>query len=172
MSAPSWPVRIRLAKDPLRIAAVIALRGIVGGLGLWTGWVTTGVIGTVVLAAGALVTAYALVLAAWAVSVHIEVRPGQVELDWWLRRNRHALARGHITRLRPARRGTGRLRAPFHTLGLQLGPGRLGPVEHLTILRLARDATLITIPTEVGRLALAPANPQALVNALLAATGG
>ncbi|MDP9249870.1 MAG: hypothetical protein M3O78_00665 [Chloroflexota bacterium] len=166
----SWPIPIPLAKDRWRLAALVAMRAAVGGIGLWTGSVTPGLLGVLAQAASAVVLLYAAFLAAWLATLRVSVWPGRVEVGWLVRRHRFELERGPITRLRPARRGLGRLLAPFSALGLQLGPARLVGRERLTVIHLSHDAPLIALPTREGRLAIAPANEAEMVTALEAAT--
>jgi hypothetical protein len=152
------------------LAALVAMRAAVGGIGLWTGSVTPGLLGVLAQAASAVVLLYAAFLAVWLATLRVSVWPGRVEVGWLLRRHRFELERGPITRLRPARRGPGRLLAPFSALGLQLGPARLVGRERLTVIHLSHDAPLIALPTREGRLAVAPANEAEMVTALEAAT--
>lgn len=166
----SWPIPIRLAKDRGRLAALVAMRAAVGGIGLWTGSLTPGLIGDLAQAAGAVVLLYSAFLAVWLTTLRVSARPGRIEVAWLLRRHRYELVQGPITRLRPARRGPGRLLAPFNTLGLQLGPARLVGRERLTVIHLSHDAPLLALPTREGRLAIAPANQAAMVATLEAAT--
>ena len=169
-SAAGWPIPIRLARDPWRLLTLVAIRAAVGGLALWTGTLTPGLIGILAAIAGAVVLLYAAVLAIWLVTLRVRVSPGSVEVGWLFRRHRYELVRGPITRLHPARRGAGRLLAPFNSLGLQLGPSRLAGRERLTVIHLAHEAPLLALPTAEGRLAIAPASESDMVSALEAAT--
>lgn len=170
--AIGWPIPIELARDPWRLVALVAIRAAVGGLGLWTGSLTPGLLGVLAQGAGAVVFLYAGVLALWLVTLRVSVWPGRIEVGWLLRRHRYELVRGPITRLRPARHGPGRLLAPFNSLGLQLGPSRLAGRERLTVIHLAHGAPLLALPTREGRLAVAPARETEMVAALEAATEG
>ena len=169
-SATRWPIPIKLARDRWRLLTLVAIRAAVGGLGLWTGTRTPGLIGIVAEVAGAIVLLYAAVLAIWLLTLRVSVSPGKIEVGWLLRRHRYELVRGPITRLHPARRGPGRLLAPFNSLGLQLGPSRLAGRERLTVIHLSHNAPLLALPTREGRLAIAPADEPAMVSALEAAT--
>ena len=166
----SWSISIDLARDRWRLAALVATRAAVGGLGIWTGSLTPGLLGLVAQGAGVVIVLYAVVLAVWMTTMSVSVSPGRVEVGWLLRRHRYELVRGPITRLRPARRGPGRLLAPFNSLGLQLGPSRLAGRERLTVIHLSHDAPLLALPTVEGRLAIAPAHEAEMVAALEAAT--
>jgi hypothetical protein len=167
-----WPIPIELAMDRWRLLALVAVRAAAGGLGLWTGSLTPGLLGVLAQGAGAVVLLYALFLAIWLTTLRVSVRPRSIEVGWLLRRHAYELARGPITRLRPARRGPGRLLAPFNSMGLQLGPSRLAGRERLTVIHLAHDAPLLALPTQEGRLAVAPAHETQMVAALEAATEG
>ena len=169
-AATSWPIAIPLAKDRWRLVALVALRAGVGAIGAWTGLVTPGWIGILVLAGSVVLLLYAAFLLAWLASVRVEVWPRRIEVAWLLRRHRFRLANGQIGALRVPERGHGRILAPFNTLGLQLGPSRVGRRERLTVIHLAHRAALFAIPTVEGRLAIAPASTHALVMALLEAT--
>ena len=116
------------------------------------------------------VLVYAVFLAVWLATLRVSVWPDRIEVGWLLRSHRYELVRGPITRLHPARRGPGRLLAPFNTLGLQLGPARLRGRERLTVVHLSHDAPLLALPTREGRLAIAPASETEMVIALEAAT--
>jgi hypothetical protein len=165
-----WPIRIPLAADRWRLAVLVLVRAAVGGLGLWTGLGTPGPLGALVATVGAVVLLYAIFLLAWLATVRVEVWPRRIEVGWVLRRHRFALASGNITSLRPTRRGPTRLLAPFNSFGLQFGPARVGSRERLSVIHLAHRASLITVPTTEGRLAIAPADVRQLVVALIAAT--
>lgn len=167
-----WPIPVELARDRWRLLVLVAVRAAAGGLGLWTGSLTPGLLGVFAQGAGALVLLYAGVLGLWLTTLQVSVWPGRVEVGWLLRRHRYDLVRGPITRLRPARRGPGRLVAPFNSLGLQLGPARLAGRERMTVIHLAHGAPLLALPTREGQLAVAPAHEAEMVAALEAATEG
>ncbi len=170
LTAIGWPIRIEVARDRWRLIALVGVRAAVGALGLWTGLLTPGLIGVLAQGAGAIVLLYAGVLAVWLATLYVSVWPGSVEVGWMLRRHRYDLVRGPITRLRPARRGPGRLLAPFNSLGLQLGPSRLAGRERMTVIHLAHRAPLLALPTREGQLAIGPADQSEMVAALEAAT--
>jgi hypothetical protein len=165
----SWPIRLPLARDRWRMAALVGLRAAVGALGLATGIRTTGTIGIAVLAVSITVLAYVPVLALWLGTLPAEIRVGQLDLVWALRRQSYPLVPGPITRLRPAERGKGALEASFRGFGIAAGNGQLDR-EPLTVLRLSHGRPLIAVPTRRGRVAIAPADEGRYVAALTEAT--
>jgi hypothetical protein len=165
----AWPIRVPLARDRWRMAALVVLRAAVGGLGLATGIRAAGTIGIAVLAVSIAVLAYAPVLALWLGTLRAEIRVGRLDLVWALRRQSYPLMPGPITRLRPAERGKGVLEASFRGFGIVAGNGQLDR-EALTVLRLSHGAPLIAVPTRRGRVAITPADEGRYVAALTRAT--
>jgi hypothetical protein len=165
----AWPIRVPLARDRWRMAALVVLRAAVGGLGLATGIRAAGTIGIAVLAVSIAVLAYAPVLALWLGTLRAEIRVGRLDLVWALRRQSYPLMPGPITRLRPAERGKGVLEASFRGFGIAAGNGQLDR-EALTVLRLSHGAPLIAVPTRRGRVAITPADEGRYVAALTRAT--
>jgi hypothetical protein len=68
-----------------------------------------------------------------------------------------------------AEAGRGVLRIRFGFLGWAVGPGILRGAEHVSVVRLAPTQTVILVPTDAGRLALAAASEGDLLAALSAA---
>ncbi len=82
---------------------------------------------------------------------------------------RYHLARGGLSRVSTAGPTGVRLRTRPSTLGLGMGRSSLGGDEQIEVIRLGATPSVIVVPTEKGRLAVAAASEDALVRALMAA---
>jgi hypothetical protein len=74
-----------------------------------------------------------------------------------------------VTRVPLRGDGAARLRPRFGALGWGLGPARLRDDEEIQLVRLAPTSTAILVPTDSGRVAIAPKSEQQLIAALGAA---
>ena len=159
--------RIPLARSTPRLLAlpvVGLLAGLAtGALGLS---VVGGTLGVALVALGAVVTAMAVVAAAILLSVRLELEESAIHLRRLGGRRSYDLAPGPVTRVRLHGEGSSRLRATRSLPGWQLGPARLRGDEPVEVVRLAPTPTAILVPTHRGRLAIAPADEQALLAAL------
>lgn len=159
--------RIPLARSTPRLLAlpvVGLLAGVAtGALGLS---VVAGTLGVALVALGGVVTAMAVVAAAILLSVRIEVEGSAIHLRRLGGRRSYDLVPGPVTRVRLHGEGSSRLRATRSLPGWQLGPARLRGDEPVEVVRLAPTPTAILVPTHRGRLAIAPADEQALLAAL------
>ena len=99
-------------------------------------------------------------------SVRLEVAESAVSLRLARGRRVYALVPGPVTRVQLRGRRASTLRPRSGALGWGIGPARLRGEEEIELVRLAATPTAILIPTDRGRLAIAPANEQELLEAL------
>jgi hypothetical protein len=161
--------RIPLARSPLRMLVPPTVLLLAGGLAAGAGWLLGGWAGIGLLVGGALVAALALYLAAVILTVRLEVEVSTLRLRHLGRDQRFVLARGAVTRVPLIGAGAARLRPRFGALGWGLGPARLRGREPIHVVRLAPTDSVILVPTDAGRVAVAPASEQQLISALAAA---
>lgn len=171
MSSEVSPIaRIRLARSPARLFALPALLVLAAvGLAILAvpGPLRLGEVAWYV----SLVVAGLLALGAVAVmirllSIRLDVEEASVRLHWLGGERRYALAPGPVTRVQLRGENASRLRARSRWLGWALGRARLRDEEDIEVVRLATTATVILVPTERGRLAIAPTSEDALIEAL------
>jgi hypothetical protein len=162
--------RIRLARSPLRLLALPALLLVLAAtlaLAAVLGPLRVGEATWYVLVAGSAVLALvALAVAARVWSVRLDVEESAVRLHWLGGERRYPLAPGPVTRVRLRGEQASRLRARSRWLGWGLGRARLRDEEDIQVVRLAPTPTVILVPTERGRLAIAPASEDELIDAL------
>lgn len=158
--------RIRLARSLPRLMAWPILL-LVAGTAAGVGAALVGGTVTILLAAVAGVLGLAaLGWAAWLLSIRLDVEESEVRVHWIGGERRYALSPGPVTRVRFHGENASRLRARTGLLGYGLGPARLRDEERIHVVRLAPTATAILVPTEEGRLAIAPAAEADLLDAL------
>jgi len=158
---------IQLARSRPRLLAVpIALLAAGAGAVAVGLLVAQGPAGLVLAALGGLVILGGLVGALLLLSVRLEVAESAVSLTWFGGRRVYALVPGPVTRVQLRGRRASTLRPRSGALGWGIGPARLRGEEEIELVRLAATPTAILIPTDRGRLAIAPANEQALLEAL------
>jgi two-component system nitrate/nitrite response regulator NarL len=150
---PAWPVRIRLARDPGRLAIVVAIRFVIGEFGVVTGSQAGGTVGLVLFVVGGFVVLYTAALALYLVTVAAEVVPEELHIVWPIRRTRYRLRPGAVTRLRTIRR-RGLFKAELGGFGIEFGQGTSEDGEQLTVIRLDPRVPLNLVPTEHARLAM------------------
>lgn len=159
--------RIRLARSLPRLLALPLATLVIGAAiaalaatalpppGTWIGLGAAGVLAIV-----------AVLQAAWVLSIRLEVEESAVGVSWLGGGRIYPLSPGPVTRVRLRGAGASRLRARTGMLGWAIGPARLRDDERVEVVRLAPTATAILVPTERGRLAIAPADEGALLDAL------
>jgi hypothetical protein len=162
--------RIRLARSPARLFALPALLVL-----LAAGLVVLAVPGPLrmgevawyaALALAGLLALLAVAVAVRLLSIRLDVEEAAVHLHWLGGGRRYPLAPGPVTRVRLRGENASRLRARSRWLGWGLGRARLRDEEDVEVVRLARTATVILLPTERGRLAIAAASEDELIDAL------
>ena len=161
--------RVRLARSIPRLLAwpaIMALTGamavaswFVGSFGTGTGGVAFAVIGALLIGIG---TGLGVVL----MSVRLEIHEAAVRLSWFGGERVYPLVRGAVTRVRLRGPGASSLRPRIGFFGWSIGGARLRDEEEISIVRLAATPTAILVPTERGRLAIAAASEDALLDAL------
>ena len=125
--------------------------------------------GNGLVAAGLVVSALSLYLAVMLLSVRLEVEVATLRLRWLGGERRYSLVRGPVTRVPLRGDDAALLRPRFGALGWGLGRARLRRDERIELVRLAPTATMILVPTDQGRVGVAPASEQQLLGALAAA---
>ena len=162
--------RIRLARSPVRLLALPLLLVVLAGglLGLAVpGPLRMGEVGWyAALAAAGLLALVALAIAIRLLSIRLDVEEAAVHLRWLGGERRYPLAPGPVTRVRLRGENASRLRARSRWLGWGLGRARLRGEEDIEVVRLAGTATVILVPTERGRLAIAARSEDELIDAL------
>jgi len=171
MSDRAPPIaRIRLSRSLPRLLALPILALLAASAAVAAGLVlVTGIAGLVLAAVGALVVVVALVGIVILLSVRLDVEEAAVCLGWFGGERIYPLSAGPVTRVRLRGENTSSLRALRWNLGWQLGAAILRDEEAIEVVRLARTPTAIMVPTERGRLAIAAADEEALLDALLRA---
>ena len=160
---------IPLARAPVRLLfgpLVLLAAGIVAAV---AGAVVGGLAGVGLVAAGVVVDALAVYLAMVLFSLRLDVEVAMLRLSWIGGERRYALSRGAVTRVPLRGSGAASLRPRFGAIGWAMGPALLRRSEPIELVRLARSESVILVPTDRGRLAIAPASEQQLLTALGAA---
>jgi hypothetical protein len=161
--------RVRLARSLSRLLAWPAL-AIVTGLLAATTWLLgsfgAGVGGLVFAGLGGFLVLGGLVAAVLLLSVRLDVAEAEIRLSWIGGGRVYPLTRGPVTRVRLRGEGASRLRSRIGVFGWALGSARLRDEEEIHVVRLARTATAILVPTERGRLAIAAHDEHELLDAL------
>ena len=159
--------RIRLSRSlpRLLLLPVLALLAAlsVAAVGLV---LVPGVGGLAIAGLAALVALTALAGILVLLSIRLDVEEAAVCLGWMGGERIYPLSAGPVTRVRLRGENASSLRARRWGLGWQLGPAKLRGEEEIEVVRLARSSTAILVPTERGRLAVAAANEEALLDAL------
>ena len=161
--------RIRLARSLPRLLAWPLLVMGTGAMAAATwlmGSFGTGVGGVVFAALGGLLVVVGLVAVVILLSIRLEVQEAAVRLIWLGGERVYALTRGPVTRVRLRGPNASRLRPRIGVFGWALGSARLRDEEEIQVVRLARTRTAILVPTQRGRLAVAAADEEQLLDAL------
>jgi hypothetical protein len=108
----------------------------------------------------------AVVAAAVLMSVRLEVAESTVGLVWLGGRRNYQLVPGPVTRVKLRGKSASKLRPRSGALGWGIGAAMLRDEEAIELVRLAATRTAILIPTERGRLAVAPNRDEELLDAL------
>jgi hypothetical protein len=159
--------RVRLARSLPRLLALPAVLLLLGAAVAVVGLLLLPMPAGVIVAVAAAVLV--LVGAWWAIrmlSVRLDVEEAAVHLHWLGGERRYVLTPGPVTRVRFRGDNASTLRARSSWLGWQLGAATLRDEEDIQVIRLAPTATAILVPTEDGRLAIAAADEEQLLDAL------
>jgi len=161
--------RIRLARDLKRILALPALLLVMAGSAAGIAALAGGSSGLLLGGLAALVVLVAIGLALLPLSVRLEVEVGGLRVRWLTGQRRYQLVRGPVTRVAVTGTERGVLRSRHPILGWSNSLATLRGEEPVTLLRLASTPTVILIPTDQGRLAIAAESELDLLEALGAA---
>jgi hypothetical protein len=161
--AGPWPIPLR--RSVPRLVAVVGLRAAIGLAAVLTGLTTFGLVAAVLYVAGGVVLVYALGLAAYLFTLRLETIPGHLRLRSLFGSRTYRLRKGEIRRLwvQFSRRP---LEARVAGLGVRFGEGQLGGETLVDVISLDESTTLLMVPVEGGRLAIAPDSEATLVEAL------
>jgi hypothetical protein len=170
MSGPTVPIApVPLARSGRRLAVVPAILLLAGAVAAVAGIVRGDVWGLALVTAGALVAALSLALWLILVSVRLEVEVATLRVRRLGGERRYTLVRGPVTRVPLRGPEAARLRPSFGALGWGLGRARLRGDETIQLVRMAPTDTMILVPTDRGRVGIAPASEGQLLEALAAA---
>jgi hypothetical protein len=159
--------RVRLARSVPRLLIVPFVVTVAGAAAIASGIVVGGGVAGIALAViGAVLVAGSIVGALVLLSVHVDVEESAVVVGKLGGTRRYVLTPGPVTRVRIRGPNASRLRPRFGAIGWGIGRARLRGEEEIELVRLARTRTVILIPTERGRLAVAPARDEELLDAL------
>src|SRR5918992_1350213 len=122
--------------------------------------------GIAIGAAGGLLGLVGLGLMVVLVSVRLDVAESEVRVSWIGGGRAYVLSPGPVTRVRLRGPNASRLRVRSGAFGWGLGRAVLRGEEKIHVVRLAPTPTAILVPTDRGRLAIAPARDEDLLDAL------
>lgn len=158
--------RLSLARSPVRLLAAPLVIAAAGAAAAIAGWMLGGIGGLGLAAFGSVAVGSALFLALFVFSVSVVIEPGTVHVRWLTGNRRYTLVRGSLTRVTVLGPDSASLRPRFGALGWSLGRALLRGQEEIDVVRLAPTPTMIVVPTDLGRLAIAAASEAALIEAL------
>lgn len=169
-AVPAPLARVELARDARTTLVLPAALGLFG-----IGLVAVAVLflggpamfGTAAL--GVLVAGFGAWIALRTRSLRLVVETDYLHLTGIRVDRRYHLAHGDLKRVATAGPTGVRLRTRPSTLGLGMGRTTLGVDEHVEVIRLGATPSVILVPTERGRVAVAPASEAVLVQALMGA---
>jgi len=170
MTERTMPIApVRLARSAGRLLAPTALLLAAAGVTAAGAVALGGLAGIGLLIAAGVVAVLSLYLLIILLTVRLDVEVAALHLRWAGGDRSFALTRGPVTRVAVRGPGSAAIRPRFGALGWGLGPARLRGQERIELVRMAPTATVILVPTDRGRLAVAPASEAELVAALTAA---
>ena len=159
--------RVKLARSLPRLLAVPFLIFLFAGAAIAGGLVVVPPpVGFVLIAIGGVLGALGLALMVTLLSVRLDVGESAVQVSWIGGNRSYVLSSGPVTRVRLRGANASRLRVRSGAFGWALGRALLRGEEPIHIVRLAPTATAILVPTDRGRLAIAPASDEDLLDAL------
>lgn len=170
LSATAAPLaRVALARDPRRMLAAPALLVLLGASSAALGPIVGGAMLFGLVAVGGAVIAIGLWLAIRILSLRLVVEPDYLHLKGVGTDRRYHLVRGDISRLATAGPRKVNLRVRLGSLGWAVGRTALAAGESVEVIRLAATPSVILVPTDRGRVAVAVASESDFVDALRAA---
>ena len=158
--------RVRLERSLPRLLAAPLFLLLAGAAAIGAGFVVGGVVAIGLGALGAVVTLAGIVGTVVLLSVRLEVDDALIRIRWLGGERRYPLARGAVTRVAVRGPGSSTLESRLGALGWALGTATLRGEETIEVVRLAATRTVILVPTERGRLAIAPHSEGELLDAL------
>lgn len=165
--SPAPIARVRLARSLPRLLAFPALLVVLAAAIAIAGLL---LLPMPAVSLAAVAAAVLVVVALWWVarvlSIRLDVEESAVHLHWLGGERRYVLTPGPVTRVRFRGDNASTLRARGSWRGWQQGAARLRDEEDIQVVRLAPTATAILVPTEDGRLAIAAADEDQLLDAL------
>ncbi len=166
---PAVIAQVRLARSTWRLLLVPAILAALGLLAIAASTVLADGAALGMLAAGALAIIVGLLAGASLLSVRLEVDLAVLRLHWLGGERRYVLLRGPVTRIAVRGPSASALRPRVGIVGWGLGAARLRNEEEIELIRLAPSRSVIAVPTDRGRLAIAPASEEELLAALAGA---
>jgi hypothetical protein len=164
---PAPIASVRLARSLPRLLVMPLLLLLAAGAAIAAGLLAVAPpAGIAIVAVGSLVGLVGLALMVVLISVRLRVEESAVRVSWIGGRRIYALSPGPVTRVRLRGSNASRLRVRSGAFGWGLGRAVLRGEEPIHIVRLAPTATAILVPTDRGRLAIAPASDDELLDAL------
>ena len=159
--------RIHLARSVPRLLATPIALGVAGAAAIAVGLlVAGGTLGLVLAGLGGILVVAAVGVAILLLSVHVEVEEAAVRLVWFGGHRRYPLVPGPVTRVPLRGPRASKLRPRLGALGWGIGSARLRDEEDIELIRLAPTPSAILVPTERGRVAIAAAREDELLEAL------
>lgn len=161
--------RVPLARAARRLLAAPLIAMLLGAGAVAAGVLVGGWGGIALGLAG--VATFALGLWLWLIllTIRLDVEVSSIHFHWVGGERRYALVRGPVTRVALTGPKAVPLRAWFGAFGWTIGRASLRGEERIQIVRLAPTESLILVPTEGIRLAIAPRSESDLIGALTAA---
>lgn len=167
MSEPAPFARIPLARSPLQLLALPLAAIAAGLLAAMAGLALLSGTGGVLLAlAGGLAAALGLALAVVLLSIRIDAVNDGLRVSSVVGSRHHVLSSGPVTRLAISGPDAVPLRSVLGGRAWAYGRARLRDRERIWVVRLAVVDALVVIPTDLGRLAVAPRSEGALLESL------
>jgi hypothetical protein len=159
--------RIHLDRSLPRLLGAPLLIAVAGAGAMVAGAAVGGGLSTLVLfAVGGIALVAALLGAVVLLSVRLDIEEALIRLHWIGGERRYPLARGAVTRVTVRGKQASRLRPAFGAFGWAIGRARLRGEETIDVVRMAPTRTVILVPTEHRRLAIAPRSEGELLEAL------
>ena len=168
MTAGREPIsRVPLARSlPRMLALPLLLFALAGGAIAGGLIVVPPPAGFALVAVGALVAMIGLALMVIVLSIRLDVEQAAISVSWIGGARSFMLSPGPVTRVRLRGPNASRVRVRSGPFGWGLGRAVLRGEEAIHLVRLAPTRTAILIPTDRGRLAIAPARDEDLLDAL------
>ena len=162
-AAGPWPIPLR--RSIPRLAFVVGLRAAIGAAAIFTATATFGLVATILSLTGAACLLYALLLGLYLFSLRLVAIPNELQLRSVFGTRRYPLRRGEVRRLW-VQFSRLPLEARVGTMGVRVGEGQLGGEKLVDVIALDQASTLLMVPVEGGRLAVAPESEGTLMDVL------